>query len=109
MSEWCGPTSELSNPALAKLVQRSRRPTKRTDPSAPLKDPWFEDSQPIPAPDVDPSQPIELETRRRKSLHKMSALRRPVAYPVYRSRAATIVWALIVIGALAALAAYFIV
>jgi hypothetical protein len=107
MSEWCGPTAELPNQALAKLLSRSRRPTRRTDPSAPLTDPWFEDSQPIASPEVDPSQPIDLETRRRKSLHEMMPLRKPPVYPVYRTAMTTIMWTIIVLGALGAIAAYF--
>ena len=110
-SEWCGPTAEVSNQSLARLLHRARRTScapaqkRPTDSSAPLTDPWFEDSQPVPAPEVDPAKPVQVENprerRERTSIPKL-VTRAPV-YPVYRGgSAARIVLVLGAIGAVIA-------
>ena len=107
--EWCGPTAQLSSHKLAVLLDRTRRCTgrqpKRTDPQAPLTDPWFEDSGAVRAPDGDPTQPIDIEPpRERKERTKIPPIvvaPRP-AYPIYRERfAAKVARVALGVGAIA--------
>lgn len=89
-NDWCGPTTELPNHSLARLLHRARRTTvtaaqkRPTDSSAPLTDPWFEDSQPVPAPVVDPGKPVEVERQRKERTQIPKIVTRPPVYPVYR-------------------------
>ena len=116
MTDWCGPTAELSNQSLAKLLHRARRTTyiasqkKTTDSSAPLTDPWFEDSAPQPAPEVDPTKPVEIEQprerRERTVIRKITT--KPV-YPIYRggTKLVHLVMGAGVVGAIVAAAMMF--
>jgi hypothetical protein len=45
-------------------------PKKPTDSAAPLTDPWFEDSQPFPAPELDP-KPDNRERKERTQIPKV--------------------------------------
>ena len=111
-SEWCGPTTELSNQSLTRLLHRARRTTctpaqkRPSDSSAPLVDPWFEDSQPVPLPEVDPAKPLEIEHRERKertSIQKITT--RPAVYPVYRGDPRTMLLMIVLAVVCAAIAA----
>ena len=121
MTEWCGPTAELSNQSLKKLLDRTRRSSiiaatggtkKPTDAQAPLTDPWFEDSQPIQVPETDPAKPVEIEPRERKERTGIPkvVVRGPVVYPVYRSAHANVMRVVVGLGvagaAIATLAMY---
>ena len=107
--EWCGPTGQLSAHKLASLVDRTRRCTGRqkkpTDSSAPLNDPWFDDSGVVQVPELDPSKPIEIENPNERARKERTGIPKVVVapkYPVYRSTTNSIVrWmiGLSVIGA----------
>ena len=107
--EWCGPTAELPNPSLVKLLDRARRTTcappqkKPSDASAPLRDPWFEDSQPQPAPESDPSKPVEIEKpRERRERTAIPKLITRGVYPVYRGNEHVIARAVLCLGVIGA-------
>lgn len=57
-------------------MSAQKRPS---DSSAPLTDPWFEDSQPVPAPEVNPAKPVEVERQRKERTQIPKIVTRPAA------------------------------